>query len=82
MTNFCKMCHFESDYEHSHNIWVSHKEKDVKNPIDVLDEQGNFKRYEYKMKIVWEMEKVKDGIWTDQNKMCLPCQAMRGFKTQ
>jgi len=62
--NFCKYCHFESDYMHSHQEIRSHMG---------LDANG-------KKTVIWGHEKIEDGIWTDQNDTCLPCQTMRKFK--
>jgi len=52
MTNFCKYCHYDSDYMHYHT--------------------------EYKIQYGERVEvRVKDGKWTDVNKICLPCQCMK-----
>jgi len=62
--NFCKFCHFESDYMHSHQEWRPH---------EGLDAHG-------RKTLIYAWEKIKDGKFTDVNQICLPCQTMRKFK--
>ncbi len=38
-----------------------------------------YKFSEETQKVVYEWVDVFDGNWIDENKICLPCQAMRRF---
>jgi len=65
MTNFCIYCHYESDYMHSHQEYKSH-----------LGQSLHGERM-----LIWAWEKILDGKFTDVNKICLPCQTMRKFRS-
>ena len=68
IATFCKFCHFQAEYEHFHleDSWFSEK-------FIYIDEGQEYKA------TFWDVEDVRksDGIFADENKICLPCQTMR-----
>jgi len=74
--NFCIFCHFESDYSHYHieQKWFS------KNFVYFNEDEKTGKITEDTEEF-WYLEPVRilDGNWTDENKICLPCQVARRF---
>ena len=72
IAKYCQFCHNPSEYEHFHmeKEWYS----EYHLYIDTDDSEHKAEFYD-------ERDiRVSDGSFADENKTCLPCQAMRGFK--
>jgi len=73
--NFCIFCHFTSEYDHYHmeKQWFSKNFVYFNEDEDVMKEETEPFWYQ-------EPVRIYDGSWTDENKICLPCQAARRFE--